>query len=166
MPLRANEVDTTIPFTPDELLFRRVAPEELNSKGEVDPSRINAVSFRRDVEYAPSVMRSKFSQAPEVLEIECAERDTTGWLVYYVPVSSLPSGLISGDRKSFDFFPIHIPLEKCGAHSVIASCLSTDAARAYVKPSEAVAYTFKTRFATALKLALCPLSVDQALTHD
>lgn len=162
LPLKANEVDTTEVFTAGELLYRRVASSELNSKGEVDPSRINISSFKREILSAPSVMRSRFSQAPDVLEFDCADRDTTGWLVFFVRVDSLPVGLLAGDGRSFDFYPVHIPFEKCGAHSVVASCISADAARSYVKPSEVVAYGFKTRFATALRLALCPLPIDHA----
>lgn len=151
LPLKANEVDPKAPFTPEELLYRRVERSELNSRGEVDPTRINAVSFRKDVESAPSVMRSKFSSPQDVLDVLCAERDVNGWLVFSIRVDELPTGLTTGDGRSFDFFPKHVPLENCGAHSVTASALSGDPSRTYAKPNPKVTAAFKARFATALK---------------
>jgi hypothetical protein len=154
LPLKASEVDANSPFAPDEFLFRRVGPEELNTKGEVDPTRIEAISFNKNVESAPSVMRSRYSGPDDVLHVLCAERDTAGWLVYFLRVDQLPDGLKTGDGRSFDFFPKHVPLENCGAHSVVASALSADASRVYVKPSQQVINAFKTRFATALRPAV------------
>ena len=152
MPLKANEVESDAPFTADELLYRRVNPEELNSKGEVDPSWINVTSFTPDVESAPSVNRGKFSEPDDVLHHDCAQRDTTDWKVFYVRVDSLPERLVSGDgKRSFDFYPKHIPLEQCGAHSVVASCITGDVNKAYVKPSDKVARAFKAHFAVSLK---------------
>lgn len=152
MPLKASEVESDAPFTADELLYRRVNPEELNSKGEVDPSRINVTSFTADVESAPSVNRSKFSGPEDVLHLDCAKRDTVNWKVFYVRVDSLPERLVSGDgKRNFDFYPKHIPIEQCGAHSVVASCITGDVNRVYVKPSPQVARAFKAHFATSLK---------------
>lgn len=151
LPLKASEVDATAPFTPEELLYRRVERSELNSKGEVDPTRINAISFKKDVESAPSVMRSRYSTPADVLHVLCAERDTTNWLVFSARVDGLPSGLKSGDGRSFDFFPKHVPLEDCGAHSVVASAQSDDVSKAYAKPSDGVVNAFKAKFATSLK---------------
>jgi hypothetical protein len=151
LPLKASEVDVDSPFTPDELLYRRIGPAELNSKGELDPTRIESISFRKNVESAPSVMRSRFSEPEDVLHILCAQRDTAGWIVYFVLVDRLPTAMLSGDGRSFDFFAKHVPLENCGAHSVVASALSNDPTRAYAKPSQGVINDFKTKFATALR---------------
>jgi hypothetical protein len=126
LPLKATEVDPEASFSEDELLYRRLERNELNGKGEVDPTRINFISFNRNVESAPSVMRSRFSQPEDVLHILCAERDTAGWLVYFVRVDDLPKNLQSGDGRCFDFLPKHVPLIDCGAHSVIACAASGD----------------------------------------
>lgn len=161
MPLKANEVDKDAPFTADELLYRRMNPDELNSKGEVDPSRINLTSFTPNVESAPSVNRSRFSGPDDVLHSDCAQRDTTNWKVFYIRVDSLPEHLVTGDGgRSFDFYPKHIPLEQCGAHSVVASCATGDVNKIYMKPSGKVARAFKTQFAISLKPVLAVGSSD------
>jgi hypothetical protein len=151
LPLKASEVDPTCPFSGDELLYRRLERHELNENGEVDPTRINSISFRADVESAPSVMRSRFSDPEDVLHVLCAERDTTGWRVYFIRVDALPVNLKSGDGRSFDFFPKHVPLIDCGAHSVVACAESGDAGKIFVRPSTKVINDFKVRFATALR---------------
>jgi hypothetical protein len=151
LPQKASEVDTDAPFTPEELLYRRVHRDKVNSKGEVDPSQINVTSFKRDIRSAPSVMRSRFCVPADVLHIDCAERETSDWLVFFTRVDSLPAGIVSGDQRSFDFYPAHIPLEHCGAHSVVASCITGDVERTYVKPSGAVASDFRVKFANSLK---------------
>ena len=153
MPLKASEVDSTCPFSAQELLYRRLERRELNEKGEIDPTRINSVSFKANVEAAPSVMRSLFSAPEDVLHVLCAGRDTSGWLVYAIRVDALPVGLRAGDGRSFDFLPRHIPLEDCGAHSVVACVESADATKSYVKPSAKVINDFKVKFALGLKLA-------------
>lgn len=158
LPLKATDVDTTIPFAADEALYRRIPEGELNSKREVDPSRINISGFSRHVQSAPSVLRSRFSQAPDALHIDCAQRETNGWLVFYIRVDGLPKTLIAGDGRSFDFFPLHVPLPECGAHSVVGCSLTDDPTRVYLKPTDRIAAIFKVRFALALQLALSPLT--------
>ena len=151
MPLKASEVDCSFPFFGDELLYRRLEQRELNEKGEIDPTRINSVSFKADVESAPSVMRSRFSAPEDVLHVLCAGRDTSGWLVYAIRVDELPQGLKAGDERSFDFLPKQVPLEDCGAHTVVACAESSDAAKKYIKPSTKVTNDFKVKFALGLK---------------
>jgi hypothetical protein len=70
-----------------------------------------------------------------------------------IRVDALPVGLKAGDGRSFDFLPRHIPLEDCGAHSVVACAESADATKSYVKPSAKVINDFKVKFALGLKLA-------------
>ena len=151
MPLRASEVDPSCPFLADELLYRRLQKSELNTKGEVDPTRINFISFKADVESAPSVMRSMFSSPEDVLHILCAGRDTSGWVVYAIRVGVVPDGLMAGDGRSFDFMPVHVPLADCGAHSVVGCVESADITKRYVKPSAKVINDFKVKFALGLK---------------
>jgi hypothetical protein len=151
LPLRADQVSTTTPFTDGELLYRRVSPDELNSKGEVDPSRINAISFNKEVQSAPSVNRSEFSTPEDVLDQLCSNgKDVSFWFVFFVRVDGLPKGIIAGDGRIFNFLPCHVPLHDCGAHSVIKSCLATDSNNAYTKPTQAVINDFKVKFATKL----------------
>lgn len=151
MPLNAADV-TNRPFDVDELLYRRIQREELNSKGEVDPTRINGISFNTEVRSAPSVNRGAFSSPEDVINSLCADgKDVSSWLVFYIRVDQLPLGLVSGDGRSFDFIPVHHPLETCGAHSVVACTISSDLNRTYVKPSRAVINDFKVKFATSLQ---------------
>jgi hypothetical protein len=96
-------------------------------------------------------MRSMFSNPEDVLHVLCAGRDTTGWLIYSLRVDAVPQQLKSGDGRSFDFFPKHVPLVDCGAHSVVACAESSDAAKSYVKPSTKVVNDFKVKFALALR---------------
>jgi hypothetical protein len=149
LPRTASEVDSELPFSPDELLYRRVGPEDINSMGEVRPSSIT--DFTANVRSSPSVLRSHFCEPGDVLHFLCAEKDTAGWLVYFVRVDCLPAPLISGDNRTFQFFPLPMPLPNCGAHSVIASCDANDTSRAYSKPSGRVGKNFKVKLAVSLK---------------
>ena len=150
-PLTASEVGGNHPFSPEELLYRRVGPQEFNSLGELLPTTIACVSFSAHVESAPSVMRSDFSQPSDVLDPLCATKDVSGWVVYFVRVDNLPEDVKSGDGRPFHFFPKHQPEPMCGAHSVIACCLATDPNREYKKPSAGVANAFKVQFVSRLK---------------
>jgi len=151
LPLNASQVDTNRPFSTDELLYRRVGPTELNSLGELLPTTIAGIQFTSDVQHSPSVMRSDFSEPSDVLHVLCAKRDVAGWSVYFIRVDKLPSELVSGDNKRFCFFPVHMPEETCGAHSVVACCLLEDPNRVYRKPSGKVEYDFKVKLALALR---------------
>ena len=157
MPLKATEVDTSVEFAGDEALYRRVSQSELIGKGEVDPTRISISRFKKEIASAPSVLRSRFSQAPDALHVLCAGRDTAGWSVFYILVDSLPRGLTTGDGRTFDFFAVHQPLADCGAHSVVACHQADDAEKVYLKTSDRLAFDFKVRFATALRLAFSEL---------
>lgn len=149
LPLTRDQVDVTHPFSPEELLYRRI-PLELNSMGEIVPTLVSGISFKSEVQTSPSVNRSAFSSPEDVLDSQCANnKDVSNWLVYFLRVDNLPRGLVAGDNRVFDFVPRHIPLESCGCHSVIASVLRTDHT-VYEKPSQAVINAFKVKFALAL----------------
>lgn len=156
MPLAADQVDVTIPFRSEELLYRRVSKAELGPMGEIDPSRIEAITFKAHVQTAPSVMRGAFSQPRDVLHFSCARRDTTDWSVFSILVNALPGNLMAGDGRVFRFFPVHIPEPDCGAHSVVGCCIQSDLTNTYVKPSSKVIWEFKVKFcARALP---CPVA--------
>jgi hypothetical protein len=152
LPLSANEVDITRLFDDSELLFRRVAPEELNSKGELEPTQIKAMSFGNAFPSCPSVLRSDFSQPEDVLHNACSGQDLVGWFIFFVTVGNLPSSIKSGDlKKEYQFFPVHLPEPNCGAHSVIACALAGDPLKVYAKPSYKVYADFKIKLALALR---------------
>lgn len=150
MPLTASQVDATRPFSPDELLYRRVDPDELVN-GELSPTSIKKFSFSKVVADSPSVNRSDFSSPLDVLHVLCADKDVEGWSIFFIRVDGLPQAITSGDNRTFCFFPKHLPNPTCGAHSVIACCYSTDAAKNYVRPSPAVMNDFKVKMAIGLK---------------
>jgi hypothetical protein len=163
LPLAADQVDVTVPFRPEELLYRRVSTSELGPGGEIYPSRIEAVTFKAQVQTAPSVMRSAFSLPRDVLHFSCARRDTTDWSVFSILVNALPMNLMAGDGRAFRFFPVHIPEPDCGAHSVIGCCIQSDLTNTYVKPSSKVIWEFKVKF--ALALSPVPLEPPADLTR-
>jgi len=151
LPLIDKEVDTSVLFSPEELLYRRVNPSHLNTNGELGPETLNTFSFEASIESAPSVNRSQFSQPEDVIHINCAcGKDVSGYLVYSINVVSLPTNLEFGS-KVFRFFPVHIPLALCGAHSVISCCYEADSYQKYEKPPRPVRNAFRTLLATKLR---------------
>ena len=161
MPLRRDEVDTERPFEPAELLYRRVSPDGVNGNGEFLPSELNTISFNNEIDSAPSVLRSQFSEPKDVIATECADgNDVSSWRIFAVAVGDLPSSLVSGDSRSFDIFPVHRPLEFCGAHSVIASCPSSDPTRTYFPPPRSVKNALRAKLATLLR----PIKIVNEMT--
>jgi hypothetical protein len=151
LPLLESEVDISIEFAPEEPLFRRVSANELTD-GEIDPSSLNSVSFNKEISGAPSVLRGKFASPSDVLHVDCAGgKDVSSHLVYFILVRDVPDIIHSDDGKSFAFYPLHLPVANCGAHSVIASCLAGDKARVYAKPSRPVRNALRAKLATRLQ---------------
>ena len=137
MPRSEKEVDASVPFAPDEELFRRVQRSEELADGEIDPTRFNSVSFKRDADGAPSVLRGHFSEPTDALRPDCAgQRDVSDHFVYMILVGDLPQEIRSAKGTSFSIFPLHRPEPTCGAHSVISSCRSDDESRTYAVPSK------------------------------
>ncbi len=156
MPVGESDVDTSAAFTADELLYRRVAETELTG-GEVDPSRLNSITFDKDVKGAPSVLRSRFAVPEDVLHSDCARgKDVSFYLVYSLRVDDLPAVLMSDDGKSFSAYPLHQPEPTCGAHSVIASCLAEDQSRAYVKLPRSARNDLRAKLAVRMKRVFFP----------
>jgi hypothetical protein len=147
LPLTASEVEAHHPFSDDELLYRRIGPDDFNSKGELKPTRIN---FTRDVQEAPSVMRSEFCTPEDVLHISCAKVVRPELMVYFSRVDWLPQEILSGDQRTFCFFPLHRPEETCGAHSVIGCGHVDDPEKNYQRPSGKVVNDFKVKYAAIL----------------
>jgi hypothetical protein len=152
LPLSESEIDISTRFAADEQLYRRVFPSEELSDGEVDPTRFNSVSFKKEVQSAPSVLRSRFASPEDALHKDCAEqKDVSGQFVYYVLVQDLPGEIASDDEKRYSVFPLHFPLPTCGAHSVISCCLVGDDSRSYTKPSPSARYDLRVKLAARMQ---------------
>ena len=155
MPLRENEVDASAPFRPDEQLYRRVLPQEELSDGEIDPTRFNSISFKKEVESAPSVLRGAFATPEDAVHPDCADqKDVSHQFVYSTSVSSLPKLIRSGDGKEFEIFPKHLPLPTCGAHSVVSCCRAGDDTKKYERPSPSARYDLRVKLAANMKKVL------------
>lgn len=119
-------------FEPQEKLFRRVHPKELNEDGEVDPTSIPTVQFGKTEQAAPSVIRQLYATYEDAIHPDCAGNNSVEeYGVFYLSCADLPRGLESGDGRSFDFLPSHMPEPTCRAHSVIRSTLSSDPTKLY-----------------------------------
>ena len=153
MPLRDYEVDTAVPFEPDERLFRRFLPSELVD-GEVTPASLNSMSFDQQ-EPGPSVVRERFGSACDALHPDCGGNDASGFVVFSVKVRDVPKGVQSGDGRVFDFFPRHSPTATCGAHSVISCCLAEDALMTYTEPSKSARRNFRVKLANHFQEDAC-----------
>jgi hypothetical protein len=139
-------------FSPDEKLYRRIHPSEVNSMGEVIPARIQTVAFKPTVDGAPSVNRALYSTPEDVLHPDCCDgRDRSDCLVYAISVKDLPRVLHCQDGRDFAFIPCHQPLETCFAHSVIKSVESADVAQGYRQLPKSLREQFRVRFASLLK---------------
>lgn len=151
MPLFENEVDPSAPFTEDELLFRRVLPSEEHN-GEIHPTQLNSVSFQKDVQSSPSVLRGKYASPKDALHSDCAgQKDVSDQSVYSIAVCDLPSTIRSNDGKIYSVFPLHFPLPTCGAHSVISCCLYGDQTKSYVRPSPSARYDLRVKLAAKMQ---------------
>ena len=151
MPLGENEVDTSAPFQPDEMLYRRVLRSEELSDGEIYPTGLESVKFDKNAESAPSVLRSAFASAADALHRDCAsQKDVSDQFVYSIRVAELPEVITCDTGKQYSVFPLHAPLPTCGAHSVISCCNLGDSTRTYQKPSRSARNDLRVKLATRL----------------
>jgi hypothetical protein len=152
LPLTETEVDPSTPFEAQEQLYRRILSSEELLDGEIDPTRFNSVSFNKEVQSAPSVLRSHYASAEDALHKDCAnQKDVSGQFVYYVFVRDLPGEIKSDDGKRYSVFPIHFPLPTCGAHAVVSCCLSGDQTRSYKKPSRSALNDLRVKLAAKME---------------
>lgn len=152
MPVTAVEVDVRKPFSDDELLFRRALPRELNSRGELIPIQLESFSFSKNVEGAPSFLRSAYAVPQDAIHRACAaDKDVSDCFVFQMLVSQLPGPIVTGDgQRRYSFWPVPDPIELCGAHCVIGSHLHGDPTRTYSKPSNAVITELRVQICAAL----------------
>lgn len=152
LPLRDAEVDSSRAFVADELLYRRVLPSEELNEGEIDPTRFNSLSFKNDLDGAPSVLRSQFASPEDALHPDCAgDKDVSHQKVYSIRVDELPATIKSQDGKEYSVYPAHRPLPTCGAHSVIGSCDAGDLTRTYAVPSKTARNDLRVKLATRMR---------------
>jgi hypothetical protein len=140
-------------FGESEKLYKRVPAEQLTADGRIEPSLIQC-SFGKVVKSAPSVVRSKYACAQDAIRPGCANgKDVSSNVVFYLKVSALPKSIVSGDNRTFTFYPFHDPEQNCYAHTVIA-CRSVDGPNtSYDPPSNAVKNEFKAKLVAALERA-------------
>jgi hypothetical protein len=155
LPLRDSEVDSSRAFQADELLFRRVLPSEELEEGEIDPTRFNSISFKKELDGAPSVLRSQFASPEDALHPGCAgNKDVSQQKVYFIRVDELPIAIKSQDGKEFNVYPLHRPLPTCGAHSVIGCCISGDSTKTYTVPSQTAKNDLRVKLAAKMRPAV------------
>jgi hypothetical protein len=163
LPIKRRDKGSDQRFSDSERLYKRVPPEHLTPDGEIEPSLIQC-SFGKGVKSAPSVLRSKYGTARDALRSPCANgKDVSAHVVFYVKVAGLPKQIVSGDNKSFDFYPFHDPDDDCYAHTVIACRTGEGGSTDYSMPSNAVKNKFKATLVSALKRApMLPFPLDFA----
>ena len=152
-------------FRESERLFKRVPREHLAENGEIEPSLIQC-SFNKGVKSAPSVVREKYASPCDTLHPGCAGgNDVSSQVLFYLHVGELPKGIVSGDKKIFDFYAYHEPEDDCYAHSVIASKTIQPPSEDYVQPTSAVKNAFKAKLISALKPVTIP-RFPKTILHD
>lgn len=140
-------------FGESERLYKRVPREHLSPEGEIEPSLIQC-SFNKDVKSAPSVLRGRYATARDALRPGCADgKDVSSQAVFYLKVSALPKQIISGDHRTYNFYPFHDPEESCYAHTVISCRNAESTERVYVRPTNAVRNAFKAKLVSSLRPA-------------
>jgi hypothetical protein len=152
LPLRDSDVDSTRAFAADELLYRRVLPSEELADGEIDPTRFNSLSFKKELDGAPSVLRSQFAIPEDALHSDCAgDKNVSQQKVYSIRVDELPGQIKAQDGKAYSVYPVHRPLPTCGAHSVIGSCMAEDLTKTYAVPSQTARNDLRVKLAAKMR---------------
>jgi hypothetical protein len=138
-------------FDAEEKLYRRVPPDCLSPLGELLPSQIGC-SFGDTIGKSPSFVRSKYGSIDDTLHADCAGgNDVSRHLVFFIPVSELPTNVESGNKELYDFYPFHDPEDTCYAHTVIACKKKQNSSGNYDKPTDGVRNRLKTQFVSAFK---------------
>ena len=112
------------------------------------------MSFSKNVTGAPSVVRGRFAVPLDAVHPNCAgPTDVSHYLVYFIEVQQLPNQVPTGDGRNLIFFPLHLPLPDCGAHSVVSCCAVGDNDRTYVKPSPSARNALRVSLVNSFMLA-------------
>jgi len=136
MPQRAMGRLPDQSFVDDERLFRRYRPNDLVD-GKLAPA-----SLAIPKNSGPSFVREKYAIPEDVLHPDCAgARDFSGWGIFALRVGDIPPQL-PPDVPTHRFWPQHVPLEDCYAHTEIW-CNRIGQGQTYQAPNSA---TLKTLF--------------------
>jgi|ERR1035438_7485957 hypothetical protein len=141
---RNNDPEDQV-FTEGELLYRRYKVEHFQNQ-QLLPS---AFKFPRQ-----SFNREKYSQPEDVLHRDCCngKKLHDGWGVLECSSSNLPTPVVGQDGKTFQFEPVHEPLECCYAHTEIW-CKATGGEQVD-EPSPKVRETFRVRLAQKMTVRI------------
>jgi hypothetical protein len=155
-PQKHGELQADQAFNAEEKLYRRVPPNCLSPQGEVVASNIRC-SFENEVKKSPSVVRSKYASAMDVIHKNCADgKDVSTHFVFFLVVGDLPQQVESGTKQLFDFYPLHDPEDDCFAHTVIACRKHDGPTDGYDKPTTQVRNKLKAQFVAAfIKNRIC-----------
>jgi hypothetical protein len=123
-PEHANGRGPDNDFSDGEKLYRRFSPASLDSDGTLIAMQLVEPDFPRGL----STNRSKYSIPEDVLHPDCcAQKDYSRWGIAALEYQSLLELFeISGDgnapSRRYRILVLHIPLEKCYAHTEITCC--------------------------------------------
>jgi len=131
-------------FAEGELLYRRYRAEHFQNQ-QLLPS---AFRFPRQ-----SFNREKFSAPENVLHIDCCDGKTLqdGWGVLECSSTNLPTPIDSQDGRTFQFEPVHRPLECCYAHTEVCC---TARGEFVEEPSPKVRELFRVRLAQRMTVRI------------
>ena len=150
-PKKRGDLPADQSFEVAEELYRRVPRECLSPLGEIVPSQIRC-SFGKSIKKSPSVLRSKYGTAWDVLHRDCADgKDVSSHLVFFLTPDELPVGVESGDKELYDFYPFHDPEINCYAHTLIACRKRQNSVGDFDEPTSSVRNKLKALFVWAFE---------------
>jgi hypothetical protein len=131
-------------FTDGELLYRRYRMEHFQNQ-QLLPS---AFKFPRQ-----SFNRQKYSTPQDVLHADCCEgkRLPDGWGVLECSATDLPMPISGYDGRTFQFQPVHTPLECCYAHTEVCCKVGDELVD---NPSPKVKEIFRVRLAQRMTVRI------------
>ena len=131
-------------FAEGELLYRRYMVEHYQNH-QLLPA---AFPFPR-----PSFNREKYSAPEDVLHPDCCEgkKLKDGWGVIECSSTNLPTPVVGQDGKTFQFEPVHRPLECCYAHTEVWCRTGGEFVD---EPSRKVRETFRVRLAQMMTVRI------------
>jgi hypothetical protein len=132
-------------FSEGELLYRRYLRIHFHNE-QLLPS---AFKFPHQ-----SFNREKYSIPEDVLHPDCSDgkKLEIGWGVLECSSTNLPTPLDGSDGKTFQFEPLHKPLECCYAHTEL--WCKADDGEFVDEPNRKVKETFRVRLAQNMKVRI------------
>jgi len=132
-------------FTEGELLFRRYLADHFQNQ-QLLPS---AFQFPRQ-----SFNREKYSRPEDVLHPDCCggKQLKNGWGVLECSSTNLPTPVVGQDGQTFQFEPVHKPLDCCYAHTEVW-CRASEGGLVDA-PSPKVKETFRVKLAQRMTVRI------------